>query len=402
MDAEFEEVKQEIRKVEQQIDAVEEQLTKAVTEADVAYWRKKEEQLRKKEEQLRKEKEQLREKELLLLNADTSAAQQDALDPFRRLLVEARVDVRIPEVTELKGYLLHPPRMAFPVSHRRYFQWKSYLSKADNFICHDPARGVCWNLDDHLGIVLRPPATGSTESSYHAYWDCLVTEPISLFSLETLVFDRDTSRFSSSENKRPDKLGMVSRLALWRGEEKGPDTEDDPKQELVRKLIWTLLASLIGFNISKLLMRLSEAGIVLGVESDFYDYRTDGKTVFVGTGVDKIYRDKRTFEKVYQIYKSIKDCPNAEQVLKINAADRRFRMIPRCLVKSRARPEDELLKALINVAEALVWLHGKNLMHRDITWRNVLRNTSDKDDLSCGNEILFARILRRAAFGIVG
>ncbi|XP_024366588.1 crinkler effector protein 8 isoform X1 [Physcomitrium patens] len=423
MDTEIEEVKQEIRKVEQQIDAVEEQLTKAVTEADVAYWRKEKEQLRKKEEQLRKKEEQLREKELLLLNADTSAAQQDALDPFRRLLVEARVDVRIPEVTELKGYLLHPPRMAFPVSHRRYFQWKSYLSKADNFICHDPARGVCWNLDDHLGIVLRPPATGSTESSYHAYWDCLVTEPISLFSLETLVFDRDTSRFSSSENKRPDKLGMVSRLALWRGEEKGPDTEDDPKQELVRKLIWTygnlpyllcyyanaaivtycalvhdakrcktevvdlitvnlsvvedrLLASLIGFNISKLLMRLSEAGIVLGVESDFYDYRTDGKTVFVGTGVDKIYRDKRTFEKVYQIYKSIKDCPNAEQVLKINAADRRFRMIPRCLVKSRARPEDELLKALINVAEALVWLHGKNLMHRDITWRNVLRNTS--------------------------
>ncbi|XP_024366593.1 crinkler effector protein 8 isoform X2 [Physcomitrium patens] len=449
MDTEIEEVKQEIRKVEQQIDAVEEQLTKAVTEADVAYWRKEKEQLRKKEEQLRKKEEQLREKELLLLNADTSAAQQDALDPFRRLLVEARVDVRIPEVTELKGYLLHPPRMAFPVSHRRYFQWKSYLSKADNFICHDPARGVCWNLDDHLGIVLRPPATGSTESSYHAYWDCLVTEPISLFSLETLVFDRDTSRFSSSENKRPDKLGMVSRLALWRGEEKGPDTEDDPKQELVRKLIWTygnlpyllcyyanaaivtycalvhdakrcktevvdlitvnlsvvedrLLASLIGFNISKLLMRLSEAGIVLGVESDFYDYRTDGKTVFVGTGVDKIYRDKRTFEKVYQIYKSIKDCPNAEQVLKINAADRRFRMIPRCLVKSRARPEDELLKALINVAEALVWLHGKNLMHRDITWRNVLRNTSDKDDLSCGNEILFARILRRAASGIVG
>uniref|UniRef100_A0A7I4CX07 Protein kinase domain-containing protein n=1 Tax=Physcomitrium patens TaxID=3218 RepID=A0A7I4CX07_PHYPA len=351
MDTEFEEVKQEIRKVEQQIDAVEEQLTKAVTEADVAYWRNKEEQLREEKKQLRKKEEQLREKELLLLNADTSAAQQDALDPFRRLLVEARVDVRIPEVTELKGYLLHPPRMAFPVSHRRYFQWKSYLSKADNFICHDPARGVCWNLDDHLGIVLRPPATGSTESSYHAYWDCLVTEPISLFSLETLVFDRDTSRFSSSENKRPDKLGMVSRLALWRGEEKGPDTEDDPKQELVRKLIWT---------------------------------------------------DKRTFEKVYQIYKSIKDCPNAEQVLKINAADRRFRMIPRCLVKSRARPEDELLKALINVAEALVWLHGKNLMHRDITWRNVLRNTSDKDDLSCGNEILFARILRRAAFGIVG
>uniref|UniRef100_A0A7I4CZ08 Protein kinase domain-containing protein n=1 Tax=Physcomitrium patens TaxID=3218 RepID=A0A7I4CZ08_PHYPA len=325
MDTEFEEVKQEIRKVEQQIDAVEEQLTKAVTEADVAYWRNKEEQLREEKKQLRKKEEQLREKELLLLNADTSAAQQDALDPFRRLLVEARVDVRIPEVTELKGYLLHPPRMAFPVSHRRYFQWKSYLSKADNFICHDPARGVCWNLDDHLGIVLRPPATGSTESSYHAYWDCLVTEPISLFSLETLVFDRDTSRFSSSENKRPDKLGMVSRLALWRGEEKGPDTEDDPKQELVRKLIWT---------------------------------------------------DKRTFEKVYQIYKSIKDCPNAEQVLKINAADRRFRMIPRCLVKSRARPEDELLKALINVAEALVWLHGKNLMHRDITWRNVLRNTS--------------------------
>lgn len=124
-----------------------------------------------------------------------------------------------------------------------------------------------------------------------------------------------------------------------------------------------MLASLIGFNISKLLLRLSEAGIVLGVEFDFYDYRTDRETVLVGTGVDKIYKDKSTFEKVHQIYESIKDCPNAEQVQKINATERRFRMIPRCLVKSRVRPEDELLKALINVAEALVWLHGKNLMH---------------------------------------
>jgi hypothetical protein len=157
--------------------------------------------------------------------------------------------------------------------------------------------------------VLRLPATGSTESSYHAYWDCLVTKPISLFSLETLFFDRGTSESSSSKDKRPDKLGMILGLALWHGEEEGPGTEGDPKQELVRKLIWTygnlpylldyyanaavvtycvlvhnarqdksdvvplitidlavpedrLLASLIGFNISKVLMRLFEARTV--------------------------------------------------------------------------------------------------------------------------------------------
>jgi serine/threonine protein kinase len=45
-------------------------------------------------------------------------------------------------------------------------------------------------------------------------------------------------------------------------------------------------------------------------------------------------------------------------------------------VKNQVRSEDELLKALTNVAETLVWLHGKNLMHRDITWQNVLRNSS--------------------------
>lgn len=60
-----------------------------------------------------------------------------------------------------------------------------------------------------------------------------------------------------------------------------------------------LLVLLIGFNISKLLMCLFEVGIVLGVEFDFYDYCIDGKIVFVGIGVDKIYRDKCIFEKVY-------------------------------------------------------------------------------------------------------
>jgi hypothetical protein len=99
-----------------------------------------------------------------------------------------------------------------------------------------------------------------------------------------------------------------------------------------------LLASLIGFNISKLLIRLFEVGIVLEVESDFYHYRTDGKTVYVGIGVDKNYKNKNTFEKVRQIYEGIKDCPNAEQVEKIYKANHRFRMIPRCLAKSRARP----------------------------------------------------------------
>nr|PNR42919.1 hypothetical protein PHYPA_017751 [Physcomitrium patens] len=61
-----------------------------------------------------------------------------------------------------------------------------------------------------------------------------------------------------------------------------------------------LLALLIGFNIT---------GIVLEVESNFYDYCIDEKTIFVGIGINKIYKDKRIFEKMYQIYESIKDCP---------------------------------------------------------------------------------------------
>lgn len=60
-----------------------------------------------------------------------------------------------------------------------------------------------------------------------------------------------------------------------------------------------LLALLIGFNISKLLMYLSKAGIVLEVESNFYDYCIDEKTTFVGIGINKIYKDKRIFEKMY-------------------------------------------------------------------------------------------------------
>ena len=45
-------------------------------------------------------------------------------------------------------------------------------------------------------------------------------------------------------------------------------------------------------------------------------------------------------------------------------------------MKSQVRREDELLIALTNVEKTLVWLHGKNLMHRDIAWQNVLRNAS--------------------------
>ena len=103
------------------------------------------------------------------------------------------MDSRILDVSELKSYFLHPPHVAFPVSHRRYLQFMNYLTKADNFICHDPARGICWNLDDYLANELRPPSTGISEASYIYFWDTLVNQPIALFSLETLVFDRDTA-----------------------------------------------------------------------------------------------------------------------------------------------------------------------------------------------------------------
>ena len=86
-------------------------------------------------------------------------------------------------------------------------------------------------------VESRPPTDG-TEDLFHSTWDDNITRILKLI-LGNVKPIRNSNRNTSTALKRPDYGLLVNNSCIFRGEENGSDSGDDPAQELVEKLIWT-------------------------------------------------------------------------------------------------------------------------------------------------------------------
>ncbi|CAG8770788.1 12051_t:CDS:2, partial [Acaulospora colombiana] len=84
-------------------------------------------------------------------------------------------------------------------------------------------------------LISQPPESG-TEASFHYTWDSNISQII-----KTIISNgspiRDNNRDTNTALKRPDYGFLVKKYCLFRGEEKAPDSSDDPKKELRVKLV---------------------------------------------------------------------------------------------------------------------------------------------------------------------
>jgi hypothetical protein len=82
------------------------------------------------------------------------------------------------------------------------------------------------------------PSDDGTEYSFVGLWDTCIRNP-----LEHLIPDgvsiRNSSKFTSTKDDRPDYGLILSNVCPFRGEEKSSISTEDPKSELGRKLLWT-------------------------------------------------------------------------------------------------------------------------------------------------------------------
>jgi hypothetical protein len=69
-------------------------------------------------------------------------------------------------------------------------------------------------------------------------WDNNIANILQLI-LPEAEFIRDSDRDTSTALKRPDFGFLVKNNCILRGEEKGLESREDPKQELLDKLIYT-------------------------------------------------------------------------------------------------------------------------------------------------------------------
>ena len=86
--------------------------------------------------------------------------------------------------------------------------------------------------------LANPSLPGRTEASYITFWyDCFLKQ------LQTFCpsaqYDRNTNRGTSTDSNRPDYVLLINNIAIFRGEEKGPDSVENPIVELKDKVNWT-------------------------------------------------------------------------------------------------------------------------------------------------------------------
>ncbi|XP_024523645.1 uncharacterized protein LOC9648457 [Selaginella moellendorffii] len=337
----------------------------------------------------------------------------------------------LPPLHQLEEWVVtKPDGLVFPIADIFFEAFRSVNSEIRLFEReHD---GLSCTL---LSLFLRPflmlPPTGHTEASYIHFWESLISDIIGLFCVRSVLTDRDTNLDSNTSAKRPDRLMFVGNIPVGRAEEKRPGISAAiPLQELRDKTEWRyggvpyLLAySAIGgsvtfvalhsrdpstrevltkqlvtldlfqlrdrirllvvlFNIARLFPVLSRLCIEYDVEADYLPATTSGdKTVQLqAKNVVKTYKDYDTYCTVFNIYEAIKDVPRVEicttqriiQARKRNRSlDYSLTFVPRVTFRQRARPLNNLLPALVQVAKTLNELHNRGWVHRDVHWRNI-------------------------------
>lgn len=360
-------------------------------------------------------------KGLKILEGPRNSANIIKSDPMKRMIEDSSGLALLSRIDELDSFLkTNPLPSGFPISLQYFVRLAPFDTK--NLFKTEDSEYFCKKLDSALAKVLEPPQTGSTEDSFHQFWDDLVNDFLQMFCVEAIFRDRNTSRDLSTGSLRPDVIGQVGmEWALWRGEEKAESTAGDPKKELLDKLTWvydrvpyifayyargamvTLVALymegtkkmrklgtfnlgtvdgrvqiiLACLNVARLIPCLSSLCEDFSVEAEFKVLsERNGKQVrLYGSSVKKLYLYRAVFDRVVEVYDLIRGCPNSEQVVsssRKDGADRWHSIVfqPRCRLQ-RARSESELVKALVCVAKALVWLHERSIMHRDIRWSNI-------------------------------
>ena len=88
-----------------------------------------------------------------------------------------------------------------------------------------------------VSAVTSPPPPSGTADSFHCFWDNNIRNIIEILipSGESI---RNCNHHTATNKLRPDFGFLLNTICLFRGEEKEPGNMEDPRAELVEKLVW--------------------------------------------------------------------------------------------------------------------------------------------------------------------
>ncbi|CAI2197008.1 19462_t:CDS:2 [Funneliformis geosporum] len=330
----------------------------------------------------------------------------------------------IPARNNLLTYLQQPyfqPIEIYPTNYDRYFRPELSPEILNQFFVSSfKASMRVWN--EFINNIAYPPLIGTTEDSFHAFWDALIIKPIKI-GCPKGVHNRNTSHHTSTNQFRPDLSYLVFGACLARGEEKGPENHDDPAVELTSKLTWTygncpyifgyytvatsvtycylyfeeenikrkdlitcsldeiegrIQAFNIGRNIGRLLTLLRQTVPEYFQQEFIVLHRSSGKVIELMQkkivkrypSLDSVMNLKLLYDKLAEYHVPYIECL---EKIHIKEGSTPFVIFTPKGVDCKPQSKEQLIKALCCVLTALEALHKMKFMHRDIRWENVLR-----------------------------
>ncbi|GJJ15307.1 hypothetical protein Clacol_009583 [Clathrus columnatus] len=335
-----------------------------------------------------------------------------------------RVKAGLPALYELPSIADRPLSEEEKIPLSKKFM-RSLISREVNDICTANDVALLFRTSDYgadvtltrfyTAVILHPPLEGTGER-YHGFWDRNINDIIE-FLVPNGKAQRNSNQNTATKNLRPDYAFLLNRFCPFRGEEKAPNSTDDPKAELSKKLEWVYDPApyVLGYyatgtnvtlaaiscsspgkpmvhDIAHADLRLRKARILnirrlinlAGIlqtlantvrhrDAEFEILERDNATIeIVGHAVIKTYRDLGRVDYLRKVYALLSEnkVPNVDEPILFE--EKRIILSPRGLSQV-PNTQRELIEAAACVLETLQVIHAIPLFHRDIRWPNVIR-----------------------------
>ena len=152
--------------------------------------------------------------------------QLPSLDVLPKILNEPLTEAeKVPISTEAYEGLISPPHEAVDFCHKAGV---AVLFKKAESNTLSPLMPL------YTTAIWSPCPTG-TEDSFHAFWDENISQVIDIL-LPTGLSIRNSNQHTETRQFHPDSSFLYKNICVFRGEEKGPENDEDPKAELSDKL----------------------------------------------------------------------------------------------------------------------------------------------------------------------
>ena len=177
--------------------------------------------------------------------ADIADISTDILHHWRK-----KSKLSLPSISELPGLLDKPLSHdeKIPLTRIQFDNLLSGLTETTD-VCYrddverlfrisDAEASEILHLTFYNATVQRAPPENGTEASFHSFWDDNIRKILELL-VPSGTSIRDSNRHIDTKKNRPDYGFLKGNVCPFRGEEKPPESRDDPKAELSDKLTWT-------------------------------------------------------------------------------------------------------------------------------------------------------------------